>query len=190
MMHRSPLLKHVVMRRRLWSGHRNAQRPGPGWRRAPSRLPQQRRRGAAISVKVEREDTRRSRRSRASRPRRSARRRCGRRSPSGGSPCSASEAARPGSAGAAWGPWGPWALLMGVEAAGLPLWQALRGGGTSPQIEAEEAGAPASLVYPAHGALLRMFYESPGPGRLRRAVRHCRDPKEQSGSTSTTSARK
>ena len=58
----------------------------------------------------------------------------------------------------AWGPWGPWARRDGVEAVELPLWQAFCPGGTSPQIEAEEAGAPASLVYPG-GALLRMFHE-------------------------------
>ena len=82
-MHRSPLVGHVARWRRPSWGRRNAQRPGPRWRRARSRLPQQRRRAAGIEVKVEREDTRRSRRSRASRPRRSARRRCGRRSPFG-----------------------------------------------------------------------------------------------------------
>ena len=38
---------------------------------------------------------------------------------------------------------------MGVEAVKLPLWQAFGAGGASPQIEAEEAGAPASLVSPA-----------------------------------------
>ena len=71
-----------MSRRPSW-GRRNAQRPGPRWRRARSRLPQQRRRAAGIAAAAGWEDTRTSRRSRASRPRRSARRRCGRRSPFG-----------------------------------------------------------------------------------------------------------
>ena len=121
MMHRSPRVGHAVMRRRRSSRHKSSTLLAQGWRRGPSRLQPQRRRGAGIAAAAATGDTRRSRRSRASRPRPSARRRCGRRSPSLGSPSSASEAARPGSERPAGGPWGPWALLMGVEAAGCCL---------------------------------------------------------------------
>ena len=95
MMHRSPLVGSAVRWRRPSSGHMNAQRPGPRWRRARSRLQPQRTHVSSIAAAAGWEDSRTSRRSRASRPRRSARRRCGRRSPSGGSPFSAGEAARP-----------------------------------------------------------------------------------------------
>ena len=71
-----------MSKRQSW-GRRNAQRPRPRSRRAPSRRRPQRTRVFCSAAAAGWADTRTSRRSRASRPRRSARRRCGRRSPFG-----------------------------------------------------------------------------------------------------------